>query len=118
MRVQCVLYPDLEIDENAKVFVRETGKEIVPQLEHSLSINGPVVYYRKDGKTRNLSLRSLYFAAHIKGCKITRGDTTEPVNGDYFDLRPQNFYTKKPEKIIKTEESYSCWMNGSGELFC
>jgi hypothetical protein len=118
MRVQCVLYPDLEIDEDARVFVKETGKEIIPQLEHSLSINGPVVYYRKDGKTRNLSLRSLYFAAHIKGCKITRGDTTEPVNGDYYDLRPQNFYTKKPDKIIKAVESYSCWMNGSGELFC
>ena len=75
MKVQCVLYPGLEIDENARVFIRETGQEIIPQLEHSLSINGPVVYYRKDGKTRNLSLRSLYFAAHIKGCKISRGTT-------------------------------------------
>jgi len=118
MKIKCILYPELEIDENARVYYVPTGKEIFPINDHSLSINGPVVYYRHNGKIKNLSLRSLFYSAHIKGCKISRGDTTEPKNGDYYDLSPNNFYTKRPDKVIKCEESYSCWLNGNVELFC
>lgn len=118
MKKECFSYPELLIDEDARVYNKETGKEIIPLLEHSLSINGPVIYYRFNKRTRVLSLRSLYFSTFIKGGKIAKGDCFDPVDGDYFNLKPDNFLKRRVKKSTKDDEGYSCWMNGSSELFC
>lgn len=119
---QSISYPELKLNENCEVILTLiNGEEVnVPLIyKHSYSINGPVIYYRYKGKTKSLSARSIFFETWVKGAKITKADSYEPINGDHDNLSIDNFLGRKNVKRekIKKVETRSTWMNGDNEVY-
>ena len=117
-------YPELMIAKNGQCkYVSDDGTIQPAQIiyKHSYSVNGPVVYYRTIKRTKSLSLRSILFEAWVKGSKISKDDSHEPIDGNHDNLDLDNFMVKKKYKhrdiqIIK-DPYESTWMNGDAELY-
>jgi len=120
-----ISYPELRITKDCKFYHTDFDyieREVPLLLKHSYSTNGPVVYYRHGKKTRSLSARALFFEAWIKEGKITKNDSHEPIDGDYYNLNIDNFMGKKRNKegliqIRHPEGSDYSWMNGNDGVY-
>ncbi len=117
-------YPELMIAKDGRCkYVSDDGTIQPAQIiyKHSYSVNGPVIYYRTQKRTRSLSLRSILFEAWVKGSKISKNDSYEPIDGNHDNLDLDNFMGKKRNKhggIQITRDPYeSPWMNGDAELY-
>ena len=117
-------YSDLMISKEGKVkYINDNGQLENAQIiyKHSYSINGPVIYYRTKKRVRSISLRAVLFEAWVKGSKISKNDSHEPIDDNYDNLNLNNFMVKKKNRHgaiqINRLPTESTWMNGDAELY-
>jgi PDZ domain-containing secreted protein len=124
---QSISHPELLIGEDGEVY--KNGQRLNQIQMHASSIKGPIIAYYHDGKCKHLSVARLVYEAHIKGAKIETSDYIDTLDGDEYNVKASNLTSgpryRKPAKKVKKEskesrpkESYDCWMNGHGELYC
>jgi hypothetical protein len=115
-------YPYLEVSDCGTVRMKDTGEILRALTNHSMSLNGPIVYFRLNGKTRQIGLRGLVYETWVKGERMKKGEFVQVKNDDEDDCRACNLERAGVRKWNKTPteptERYSCWMNGGTELFC
>jgi hypothetical protein len=117
-------HPELLVDENGTVFLKDNMKKVSLVRDHGYSTRGYVLVYKYKGKHKNVSLLSVVFETQVKGSKITSSDFVEPKDGNEYNYHPSNLHSvggrysrRKPNRAGKTEDGYSTWM-GIDEVYC
>ena len=118
-------HPELLVGENGEIYRAENGERINLIMNHGLSTQGPVVCYRHNKKTKQLSVLNLVYECHVKKAKIDKGEYYDVIDDDYSNVKASNiqkveYRFKKTKKAVKKdgEPSYNCYLNGNDEIFC
>lgn len=115
-------HPELEVSKCANVRMIGTRNDIQPTNNHSLSINGPTIYYKFNNKTKQVSLRVLVYECWIVERKTKKGEFIDIKNNDEFDCSAENLirFSKTQntrDSLTVQKDTYVPYLNGIDEIY-
>jgi len=122
---QSLSHPIIEVSRCGKVRMTDTKEACAVNSNHSTSVLGPLVYFRKDKKIKQLGLRSLVYESFVKEQKLAKGEFVEAIDGNEdnchaSNLRRMTNYKDKPraDKYEHKQDKHDCWFSTDASIYC
>lgn len=121
---QSISHPELLVSECGQVY--KENKKLIVNTVHALSIRGPIITYKYQGKGKYISIMRIVYEAFINGKKLEINEHVEPLDGDEMNVNAKNLTIVRKKlrqsrfkKSAPTEsETYHTWANGIDEIYC